>query len=472
MLYKATIGLEIHAELCTSQKLFCACPVSASAPANTACCPVCLGYPGAMPVLNREAVEKALLLGTALGCHIHRTSSFDRKNYFYPDNPTAYQITQYTHPICTGGQLVVETEDGTHSVLLERIHIEQDAAKLLHRPGETRIDYNRCGVPLLEIVTQPSMHTPQEAAAFLQALREILLYLKICDGKMQQGSLRCDANVSISASEHLGTVVELKNINSIRFLKKALQYEIERQQALAEQGIEILKETRRYNEKTETTEHMRRKESAVDYRYCPEPDLGVLQLTQTDIHLAACAVPRLPAQIRSYYRACGLSAIEAAELTRYPAVSAFAEAAIEAGAQAKLCCDFIRQSLFVRLGADEWDAVVLADPQDMVTLCHLTEQGLLSRKNAQRLASLLFAGEKDARRLAQTHGLLTIQDEETLQKAVQAVFREQPGLLASCRAGEKGARSRALGLALRATGQRGDPLRLRTWIDYYADKEE
>ncbi|MBE6590001.1 MAG: Asp-tRNA(Asn)/Glu-tRNA(Gln) amidotransferase subunit GatB, partial [Ruminococcaceae bacterium] len=284
--YEAVIGLEVHVELSTRTKIFCACPTGFGAPPNTQCCPVCMGLPGAMPTLNRRAVELAVMAGLALGCEISPLCRTDRKQYFYPDLPKGFQISQAEYPICGEGNLSVPVSDATlRTVRIKRIHIEEDAGKLSHTGTQTLIDHNRCGVPLIEIVSEPDMRNGAEAAAYAETLRDILVTAGISDCRMQEGSLRCDVNVSVrqKGSEALGVRTEIKNINSFSFIERAVSFEVKRQIALLESGKEVTPETRRYDEKSGETVLMRAKECAEDYRYLSEPDLLPIQITAEDV---------------------------------------------------------------------------------------------------------------------------------------------------------------------------------------------
>src|SRR5215470_10645305 len=297
------IGLEVHAQLLTRSKMFCSCPVTVGAPANSATCPVCLGFPGTLPSLNRHAVTLAMRLAVAVGATIHHDSRFARKNYFYPDLPKGYQISQYDRPISTGGSIEIDTPEGPKAIRLVRIHLEEDAGKLLHDtpyddvPGTVSlVDWNRCGVPLLEIVSEPDIRSPEEAAAYLTELRRLLRYTGVSDADMEKGNLRCDANVSVRMSEDapFGTRVEIKNLNSIRFVAKAIEHETERQAAALARGEKIVMETRLYDAAAGRTVSMRGKEEAHDYRYFPEPDLGALIVDDAWIAEAADGLPELP----------------------------------------------------------------------------------------------------------------------------------------------------------------------------------
>lgn len=295
--YELTVGLEVHVELATKTKIFCSCPTAFGAPPNTQCCPVCMGLPGSLPVLNRHAVELGMMAGLALNCEISRQCRTDRKQYFYPDLPKAYQISQEGAPICTNGALTVTLADGSEKRIgISRIHVEEDAGKLIHEGNSTLIDCNRCGVPLIEIVSAPDMHSGEEAVAYLKSLRAILVSCGISDCRMQEGSMRCDVNISVRelGSETLGVRTEIKNVNSFAFVEKAIRYEFERQIALLEQGETILSETRRYDEGKGTTVRMRVKESAEDYRYLSETDLLPWCPTEEDIDRLRALIPELP----------------------------------------------------------------------------------------------------------------------------------------------------------------------------------
>ena len=292
------IGLEVHAQLQTRSKLFCSSPVTVDAPANSATCPVCLGFPGTLPVTNRHAVTLAMKLAAAVGGEIHRDSRFARKNYFYPDLPKGYQISQFDRPIATGGQIAIDTPAGTKAIRLVRIHLEEDAGKLLHDtpfadvpPTASLVDWNRCGVALVEIVSEPDIRSPQEASAYLTELRRLLRYTGVSDADMEKGNLRCDANVSVRASAEapLGTRVEIKNLNSIRYVARAIEHEIERQAEALERGERIVMETRLWDVAAGRTVPMRGKEEAHDYRYFPEPDLGALIVDEAWVAAAVCS---------------------------------------------------------------------------------------------------------------------------------------------------------------------------------------
>ena len=314
MSWEMVIGLETHVELSTRSKIFCTCQTDFGAEPNTHVCPVCMALPGALPVFNEEVLHRAAMAGYALGCHVHHVSRFDRKNYFYPDLPKAYQISQFYRPICEHGQLTVQTAAGERKIGITRIHIEEDAGKLVHDEKQgTMLDMNRCGVPLIEIVSEPDIRSAEEAVGYLRKLRAILTYIGVSDCRMNEGSLRCDVNLSIhKPGTPFGVRTEMKNLNSFQSVERAIQAEYERQVAALEAGEEIVQETRRYDQKTGKTSSMRRKENSADYRYFPDPDLPEVRLTDSDMAAIRAAIPALPDERRdAYMQTYGLSAYAA-----------------------------------------------------------------------------------------------------------------------------------------------------------------
>ncbi len=345
------IGLEVHAQLKTRSKIFCGCPVTVGAPPNSATCPVCLGFPGTLPVLNREVITLALRFAAAVGATIHPESQFARKNYFYPDLPKGYQISQYDRPFSTGGAIRIKTPEGFRAIRLVRIHVEEDAGKLLHDtpyadvPADVSlVDWNRAGVPLIEIVSEPDLRSAEEAASYLTELRRLLRYTAVCDGDMEKGSLRCDANVSVRPSETapFGTRVEVKNVNSIRFVAKAIEYEIDRQAVASGRGETIAQETRLWDEKGGRTVSMRSKEEAHDYRYFPEPDLGLLAVDEAWIEEARRDMPELPqARQGRFVAEHRLALAEAETLSSARELADYFEGTVAAGVPAKLAANWV-----------------------------------------------------------------------------------------------------------------------------------
>src|SRR3954454_19578392 len=316
--YEAVIGLEVHAQLATASKLFCGDSTAFGAAPNTHVSPITLGHPGTLPMTNKKAVEYAIRMGLACHCEIERYNYFARKNYFYPDLPKGYQVSQHTTPICKGGYVTIKTKDGEKDVKLNRIHLEEDAGKSIHDADEnyTCIDYNRAGVPLIEIVTEPDMHSAEEAFQYVTEIRKLVRWIDVCDGNMEEGSLRCDANVSIrpKGQTTLGTKVEVKNLNSIRNVKKAIEYEIDRMIAMAERGERIIQQTRSFDADTDTTFAIRDKEEANDYRYFPEPDLTPFLLTDEFISTIKASIPALPHELHLQYLVLGLNDYDARQL--------------------------------------------------------------------------------------------------------------------------------------------------------------
>ena len=390
--YETVIGLEVHAQLLTRTKVFCGCPTDFGAPANTHVCPVCLGLPGVLPVLNRAAVECILRTGLALGCAIAPASRFARKNYFYPDLPKGYQISQYELPVCLGGGVPVGEGAAARTVPLTRIHLEEDAGKLIHGenlgdPRRSFVDLNRAGVPLMEIVGEPALRSALDARDYLVALRDILVHLGVCDGNMEQGSFRCDANISLRprGQEAFGTKVELKNMNSFRYVQQALEYEAARQEAVLDEGGTIVQETRLFDPKAGTTHSMRRKEEAHDYRYFPEPDLVPLAIDAVWVARVAAGMPELPeAKRRRYVEALGLPEYDAGVLTAEPALAAWFEAAAAAFPQPKTVSNWVMGELTRELNnSGTTVAASPVSPHRLVTLLEMVEKGTISASIAK-----------------------------------------------------------------------------------------
>src|SRR5262245_15754849 len=384
MEFEPVIGLEVHAQLLTQSKIFCGCSTKFGNPPNTNTCQICLGMPGVLPVLNRMAVELALRVGLAVGCDIRPRSLFARKNYFYPDLPKGYQISMYDQPLCSGGSLTIEVGGARKRIGLTRIHLEEDACKSIHMPGEDRtlVDLNRAGVPLIEIVSEPDLASPQEAHAYLTALRTLLLYLGVCDGNMEEGSLRCDANGSVGprGEAKLGTKVELKNLNSFRFIQKALQFEIERQSALLREGQRVVQESRLYDSDAGITESMRGKEEAHDYRYFPEPDLLPLSVEPSWIEATGAALPELPLARRdrlvSDYQ---LPTYDAEVLTTTRELADYFEAAAKASGNPKAASNWVMGEILRKLKEAKSDiAQCPVSPASLAELIQLVQAGTLS----------------------------------------------------------------------------------------------
>jgi aspartyl-tRNA(Asn)/glutamyl-tRNA(Gln) amidotransferase subunit B len=468
MTYEPVIGLEIHAHLMTATKIFCGCSTSFGAPPNTQVCPVCLGLPGALPVLNRRAVELAIRASLALGCTIQPRSVFARKNYFYPDLPKGYQISQYELPLATGGTVHVGAGSARTVVGITRVHMEEDAGKSLHhgQPDSDRttaLDFNRSGVPLVEIVTEPDLRSAADAAECFTRLREVLVALGANDGNMEEGSLRCDANVSIrpAGTTTLGTKTEVKNVNSFRYLQKALEFEIERQIAVLEGGGAIRQETRLWDSDREETTSMRSKEEAHDYRYFPEPDLPPLDVDQAWVSRLRAALPELPEARKNRLIAVhGLGEYDANLLVRLIAGGAdYFEALVAAGASAKAASNWLLGEIRRRLkelGADDM-ARVPVPPEALAELIGLAEQGVISSTVAKDVFDRMWTSGGRARAIVDAEGLAQIGDSSALGTLVGTVLDANPDAVAQYRAGRTNTFGFLVGQVMKASGGKANP---------------
>ncbi len=465
MPYEAVIGLEIHAQLLTATKIFCGCSTRFGAPPNTHICPVCLGLPGALPVLNRHDVDLALCAGVALGCAINARSVFARKNYFYPDLPKGYQISQYDQPLVGPGRVQVTSSDRTVSVGLTRIHLEEDAGKSLHEGHEvserTSLDYNRAGVPLIEIVTEPDLRSAAEASAFFEHLRATLVWIGVNDGNMEEGSLRCDANVSVRpvGQSHLGTKAEVKNLNSFRYLRQALEYEIDRQIQLVDSGRRVTQETRLWDQATSRTITMRSKEEAHDYRYIPEPDLPPVEVDAARIDRARRALPELPVARRSRLMAeFGLSAYDATELTRSRETGDWFAAVVAAGAPPKAAANWLMGEMARAL--NDAGLPLSASPVDAVGLAGLIElidRRVISSSIAKEVFEKMWTTGSSAAAIVAADGLGQISDERALAAAVEQVLDAHPEAARQYRAGQTKVLGFLVGQVMKATGGKASP---------------
>ena len=466
MPYEAVIGLEIHAQLLTTTKIFCGCPTRFGAPPNANTCPVCLGLPGALPVLNRRAVDLALGAGLALGCTIHPRSVFARKNYFYPDLPKGYQISQYDQPLVGSGQVELASGDRLVTVGITRIHLEEDAGKSLHEgvadaSDKTSLDFNRAGTPLIEIVTEPDLRDAAGASAFFEQLRALLVWIGVNDGNMEEGSLRCDANVSVRpvGQDRLGTKAEVKNLNSFKYLRHALEYEIDRQIDLVDSGRAVAQETRLWDQATGRTVTMRSKEEAHDYRYFPEPDLPLLDVDEARIAAAQRALPELPAVRRDRYIAsyC-LSAYDAVELTRSRETGDFFAAVVNAGAPPKSAANWLMGEMARALN----DAGLSldqspVDAENLAGLIDLVERGVINSSTAKEVFETMWASRRSAATIVEAEGLAQISDEGALAAAVDQVISSHPGPTGQYRAGQTKVLGFLVGQVMKATGGKASP---------------
>jgi aspartyl-tRNA(Asn)/glutamyl-tRNA(Gln) amidotransferase subunit B len=464
--YEAVIGLEIHAQLLTHTKIFCGCSTSFGAPPNTHVCPVCLGYPGALPVLNRSAVDYAVLAALALGCDVQERSVFARKNYFYPDLPKGYQISQYELPLALGGGIDLEVGGRTKHVRLTRIHMEEDAGKSLHEgfadsDRRAYLDYNRAGVPLIEIVSEPDMRAAEEAAIFFERLRQLLVWLGVNDGNMEEGSLRCDANVSVRrvGDLQLGTKAEVKNVNSFRYLHKALEYEIERQIDVVEHGGRVVQETRLFDSAQGRTYTMRSKEEAHDYRYFPEPDLPPLIVDATRRTLIAERLPELPeARRERFVRGYGLPAYDAGLLTQSRGLADYFEAAAHTSGNAKAASNWIMGELLrtMKETGTAIEQVPLA-PTALASLIQLVDRGTISSTAAKEVFAKMYASDRSADDIVQAEGLAQNSDAETLRGLIRAAIAASPDAVEQVRKGRNNAFGFLVGHVMKASKGKANP---------------
>jgi aspartyl-tRNA(Asn)/glutamyl-tRNA(Gln) amidotransferase subunit B len=472
--FEAVIGLEIHAQLLTATKIFCGCPTAFGAPPNAHACPVCVGLPGALPVLNRRAVDLAVTAAVALGCEVHERSVFARKNYFYPDLPKGYQISQYEQPLATGGGLALprlrqgsgEAGDEDKFVRLTRIHMEEDAGKSLHEgfpdsDRKTYLDYNRSGVPLIEIVTEPDLRSAAEAAVFFETLRQILVWLRVNDGNMDEGSLRCDANVSVRrpGDPKLGTKTEVKNVNSFRYLEKAIDYEIGRHIDVLEHGGRIVQETRLFDAAQGKTYSMRSKEEAHDYRYFPEPDLPPLLVTDDRRQAIAQALPELPDERRRRFIAqYALPAYDAALLTQSRGVADYFEETARQSGNAKAASNWVMGELLrtMKERAIEIDAVPVA-PAALAGLLAIVEKGTISSTVAKEVFAKMYESGRAAGDIVAAEGLAQISDSSSLEPIVRRVVSAHGDIVAEIRAGKDRKFQFLVGQVMKETRGKGDP---------------
>ncbi|HEX9688202.1 MAG TPA: Asp-tRNA(Asn)/Glu-tRNA(Gln) amidotransferase subunit GatB [Thermoanaerobaculia bacterium] len=468
------IGLEVHAQLLTKSKIFCACPVTVSAPPNSATCPVCLGFPGTLPVLNRDAVALAMRLALAVGATVHRNSIFARKNYFYPDLPKGYQISQYDRPFATGGAVEIDTPHGPKNIRLVRIHLEEDAGKLLHEnpfddvPATVSlVDWNRTGVPLVEIVSEADLRAPEEAAAYLTELRRLLRYTGVSDADMEHGNMRCDANVSVRFSEDapFGTRVEIKNLNSIRFVAKALEHEAGRQADVLARGERVAQETRLWDVAGGRTVLMRGKEEAHDYRYFPEPDLGALVVDDAWIEETARALPELPRARRARFvgqygigPADAEILVSARELADY--FESLARLAPPRAAAVWVTGEVLRWMKERKISAE--DALSFpVSPERLAGLLALLESGEISAASAKEVFSTMLDSPEDAAAIVRERALGRISDTAALDAVVSEVVRENPSQVGLYRSGKTQTFGWLVGQVMKRTGGRADPASVR-----------
>ena len=466
MQFGTVIGLEVHTELKTASKIFCGCTTEFGGEQNTHVCPVCLGLPGVLPVLNEKVLEFAIRTGLALNCTISPYSKFDRKNYYYPDLPKNFQTSQYDLPICENGYLDIEVGGETKRIGITRVHMEEDAGKLVHAGTISNseyalVDYNRTGVPLLEIVSEPDIRTPEEAKAYLEKIKSILSYIDVSDCKMEEGSLRCDANISLRpiGQEQFGTKAEIKNVNSFKAVQRALEYEVERQTEVLEEGGRIIQETRTWDDSRGVTLSMRNKEQAQDYRYFPEPDLVPIVVDASWVESIRQALPELPeARKQRIMKDHGLSAYDAEVITAARPMADYYDALVAAGAEAKTAANWLMGEVSKHLNACSLDIRSCpVPPASLAEMIALIDKGTISGKIAKTVFESMWNEGKTATVIIKEQGLVQMSDEGELGGIVEAVIAAHPQSVADFKAGKEKAIGFLVGQIMRQTKGRANP---------------
>lgn len=459
--YEAVIGLEIHVELTTASKMFCSCGTGFGAASNTQCCPVCMGFPGTLPVPNGEAVRKTALAGLALGCEVAEVSRFARKNYFYPDLPKAYQISQDESPLCVRGGVEITGDDGLpKTVGITRIHLEEDAGKLIHENGGTYVDFNRCGIPLAEIVTEPDLRSAAETSRFVKKLRSRLVYAGISDCKMNEGSLRCDVNISVrkKGKKTLGVRAEIKNINSFRFMEEAIEYEYTRQAELLESGGRVELETRRYDENTGKTYSMRPKESRADYRFFDEPDIGDIILAKSEVEALRASLPESPDDRERRYLAMGITAEDAAIILGKRGFSDFFDDAFAltgSNVSAQGLSKFFTASLPLIFAGEKETAGISA--KHFSEIYRMLSEGKISTAAAKKLTKLCTESDETPSAVAKREDMYMITDRDEILRFVREAIERSPKAVADFRNGKSAAAKSVVGLVMSLSGGKVDP---------------
>lgn len=462
MRYEAVIGLEVHAQMLTDTKIFCGCSTKFGSEPNTQTCPVCIGMPGVLPVLNKKALEFAIKTGIAMNCRISTYSRFARKNYFYPDLPKGYQISQYEMPICEGGYIEITVDGTTKKIGITRIHMEEDAGKNIHTGGNfSLVDLNRAGVPLMEIVSEPDIRSPKEAVEYMKKLRSILRYLGVCDGNMEQGSLRCDANVSVRpvGQKEFGVKTELKNINSFKFVEKALEYEIKRQIKILQEGGKIIQETRLWDSVAGVTQSMRTKEEAHDYRYFPEPDLVPIVVDKEWIDSIRSSLPELPDEKRSrFISEYGIPQYDADFLTSERTIADWYERAVRSGGQPKAVSNWIMVELMRMLNEENKGIEeCLIKPEQLAEMLKFIDDGVISGKIAKTVFEEMYRSGKDAVQIIKEKGLVQISDTKEIERIIDEILSNSQVEVERYRAGDEKLMGFFVGQVMKATKGKANP---------------
>ena len=466
MKYETVIGLEIHAELSTKTKVFCTCPAEFGGDPNTHICPVCTGQPGALPILNSAAVEFAVRAGLAFGCTINRYSRFDRKNYFYPDLPKAYQISQLDLPLCLNGRLELST--GT-VVRINRIHLEEDAGKLFHDDyhGKSWADYNRCSVPLIEIVTEPDIKSAEEAAEFVSKIGLYLKYLGVCDAKMQEGSIRADVNVSLKpeGSDVLGERAEIKNMNSLKGIQRAIEYEVERQTKILEEGGKVEQETRRFDDAMGVTSSMRSKENANDYRYFPEPDVLAITFTEEDIERIHSEIPLLPHQrAEKYVNEFGLTDEDARVLTLEKYISDFYDDTVAIYPEYKSVANLFLTEVMRRVKDTEEEEIPVS-AKDFARVCEMADKKTVNRNDAKTIIRIMFEEGGVPDEIAKANGFIVVEDTALIEEFISNLLKERADLVEDYKNGKTNVFGFFMGQASRGLTGKATPASIRAALE-------
>ena len=463
MIFEAVIGVEVHAQLRTNSKMFCGCGTTFGLSANSQTCPVCLGLPGSLPVINRTAVEMAVRAGLALNCMITANNRFARKNYFYPDLPKGYQISQYEDPICQHGWIEIVVGTVTKRVRIRRAHLEEDAGKNVHGTGTTgsRVDLNRAGTPLLEIVTEPDMSSADEVVAYLKGLRDVLMYLDVCDGNMEEGSFRCEPNLSLRpvGQREFGTKVELKNINSFKYVNDAVEYEIRRQTKVLNEGGKIYQETRLWNIDRGETAVMRSKEEAHDYRYFPDPDLVPLQLNEDWIEGFRSSLPELPAvRARRLITEYGLPEYDAGVITTSKGMADYFETCLKQFNEPKTVSNWVMGELTRELNNSGTDITASpVSPERLVDLLAMVDKGVISLKVARDIFPDLYRSDKTPQQIVQEKGLTQVSDEGALEKMIDEVLSKNQTQVTQFKEGKQQVLGFLVGQVMKVSGGKANP---------------
>lgn len=461
--YETVIGLEVHVELATKTKIFCGCSTAFGGAPNTHTCPVCTGMPGSLPVLNKQVVEYAMAVGLATNCDITQNCKFDRKNYFYPDNPQNYQISQLYLPICRNGKVEIDVDGEKKDIRIHEIHMEEDAGKLVHDPwtGDSLVDFNRSGVPLIEIVSEPDMRSADEVIAYLEKLRLIIQYLGASDCKLQEGSMRADVNLSVRevGAEEFGTRTEMKNLNSFKAIKRAIEGEMERQIDLIEAGEKVVQETRRWDDTKGASYAMRSKEDAQDYRYFPEPDLAPIVISDEWLDEIRSRQPEFRDEKQARYKEqFGLPEYDINIITENKTLTDLFESCIELGAAAKEVSNWIMGDIMRLLKEKEMEASdIHFSPENLVKMIQMIESGAINRKVAKKVFEAIFDEDVDPEVYVEENGLKTVNDEGALRKVIEEIVANNPKSVEDYKAGKKKAMGFFVGQTMRAMKGKADP---------------